>query len=179
MKPTPPTPSSIEDLQAILDFDDRIREALCQYDALLQKWQKRFNLVGPSTLKQSVQRHFFDSAQLIEHIKCSEHFNRESAVLVDLGSGAGFPGLVLSILAQAPVHLVESDANKCEFLRQVVRATGASAVIHRTRIEHYDGPKADIVTARVFIFKGPSLARGIDAITFSMAYRRSGALQSL
>ncbi len=154
----PPSPiSSIKDLQARLGFDQQVCEALVSYEALLHKWQKRFNLVGPSTLKQSVQRHFYDSAQLLERI------DDRDAVLVDMGSGAGFPGLVLSVLGQTQVHLVESDANKCEFLRQVIRATGAGAVIHRTRIEHYDGPKADIVTARACapLDKLLSLASGL------------------
>ena len=146
-KTAPMTPDSMstmsfEALQTAICIDDQARESLRAYDALLHKWQKRFNLVGPSTLQDSVRRHFYDSAQLLALIEDRD------AVLVDLGSGAGFPGLVLSILGMTRVHLVESDANKCEFLRQVIRITGAGAIVHRSRIEAYDGPKADIVTSR-------------------------------
>ncbi|MBT4888511.1 MAG: 16S rRNA (guanine(527)-N(7))-methyltransferase RsmG [Rhodospirillales bacterium] len=135
---------SFEDLQGAIDIDDQALESLQAYDALLHKWQKRFNLVGPKSLQDSVGRHFYDSAQLWSLIDPRDR----DAVLVDLGSGAGFPGLVLSILGVTHVHLIESDANKCEFLRQAIRTTGASAIIHNERIENYDGPKADIITSR-------------------------------
>ena len=135
-------PISFEELQGLLTIEDQTLESLRQYDALLHKWQKRFNLVGRSTLVDSVRRHFLDSAQLKSLMPDGD------AVVIDLGSGAGFPGLVLSVLGMAHVHLIESDANKCEFLRQAIRATGASATVHRTRIEDYQGPAADIVTSR-------------------------------
>jgi 16S rRNA (guanine527-N7)-methyltransferase len=137
-----PETMTFEDLQATAGIDDQSIESLRAYDALLRKWQKRFNLVGPSTLNDSVRRHFYDSTQMLDLIPDRD------AVVVDLGSGAGFPGLVLSVLGMARVHLVESDANKCEFLRQVIRATGCGAQIYCERIEAYSGPKADIVTSR-------------------------------
>ncbi len=117
-------------------------DSLERYAGILEKWQKRFNLVGSSTLNDLWGRHFLDSAQLLPLI------SRADGAVVDLGSGAGFPGLVLSIMGANNVHLVESDGNKTEFLRQVIRETSASAILHRTRIETYDGPKADIVISR-------------------------------
>jgi len=119
--------------------------SLERYAALLKKWQKSFNLVGASTLNDLWRRHFLDSAQLFPLISGPAN---ATGVVVDLGSGAGFPGLVLSIMGASQVHLVESDANKTEFMRQVIRETDASATLHRSRIGSYDGPKADVVTSR-------------------------------
>ncbi len=135
-------PLSVDDFRERTDASDHACEALLRYAALLEKWQKRFNLVGPSTVNDIWRRHFLDSAQLIPLI-C----NRD-AIIADLGSGAGFPGLILSILGQSQVNLIESDSNKAEFLRQAIRETGADAVVHRKRIEDYDGPPASIVTSR-------------------------------
>lgn len=123
-------------------IDGAVCDSLEQYAGLLRKWQKRFNLVGASTLNDLWRRHFLDSAQLLPLISGAKD------VVVDLGSGAGFPGLVLSIMGVAQVHLVESDANKTEFMRQVIRETGAMATLHRSRIDSYDGPKADVITSR-------------------------------
>ena len=68
--------------------------------------------------------------------------------IVDLGSGAGFPGLVLAILGIPEVHLVESDSRKCVFLAEAARATGANPVIHNQRIESVSGLSVGVVTAR-------------------------------
>ncbi|MBP2293885.1 16S rRNA (guanine(527)-N(7))-methyltransferase RsmG [Azospirillum rugosum] len=117
-------------------------DRLAAYDATLRKWQPKINLVGPSTLPDAWRRHFLDSAQLFPLIP-------ESArVLVDLGSGAGFPGLVLAIMGVPEVHLVESDARKCAFLREAARAANAKITVHNKRIEAVTGIEADVVTAR-------------------------------
>src|ERR1700722_18435899 len=79
------------------------------YVATLGRWQKAINLVGKGTLDQIWQRHLLDSAQLLKHLPTP------AAPLVDLGSGAGFPGLALAILGVADVHLVEADAPKAPF----------------------------------------------------------------
>ena len=68
--------------------------------------------------------------------------------MVDLGSGAGFPGMVLSIMGLRGVHLIESDRRKAQFLREVARATGASVQVHAERIERMRGWSADVITAR-------------------------------
>lgn len=102
------------------------------YDALLRKWQKSTNLVAPSTLANIWTRHFADSAQILEHFPTIDTW-------ADLGSGAGFPGMVLAICLKdhpsARVHLIESDQRKVAFLRAVSRETGAPAEIHLGRIE--------------------------------------------
>ncbi len=136
------TPLRFEEFLINFDFDSSVIERLTTYLALLEKWQKRFNLVGTKTLEDPWRRHFLDSAQLLPFV------GNLGGPVIDMGSGAGFPGLVLSILGTPDVHLVESDANKTEFLRQAIRETGASATIHRVRLEHYDGPRAVCLTSR-------------------------------
>lgn len=117
-------------------------DRLIAYEALLRKWQPKINLVGPSTLPDVWKRHFLDSAQL--HPLLPEG----TRVLVDLGSGAGFPGLVLAILGVPQVHLIESDVRKCAFLREVARVCEAPVTVHTKRIETVTGIEADVVTAR-------------------------------
>jgi 16S rRNA (guanine527-N7)-methyltransferase len=118
------------------------------YAALLHKWQRTINLVAPSTLDHIWTRHFADSLQV-------SNAAPNAKLWMDLGSGAGFPGLVIAIqLADVPgakIHLVESDQRKCAFLRDVSRETGAPIEIHAERIEnllpHFDEP-IEAVTAR-------------------------------
>lgn len=112
------------------------------YLALLEKWQLRINLVARDSLDDPWRRHMLDSAQLARHIP------DDARTLVDLGSGAGFPGLVLAILLGRDTHLIESDGRKCVFLQEAVRVTGAAVTIHQARIESLDPWPADIVTAR-------------------------------
>lgn len=103
------------------------------YDSLLRKWQKSINLVAPGTLPNLWTRHFADSAQILDVFP---KINRWA----DLGSGAGFPGMVLAICLKdrpgAQIHLIESDQRKASFLRAVSRETGAPAEIHLGRIEN-------------------------------------------
>ena len=115
-------------------------DRLASHLDLLRRWQKRINLVGTATLCDPWRRHMLDSAQLAPLVPAG-------ARLADLGSGAGFPGLVLAILRGGPVHLIESDARKAAFLREAVRITGAPAEVHNARAEQLD-LKADIVAAR-------------------------------
>lgn len=123
---------------------------LALYADLLQRWQARINLVGPATLPDLWQRHMLDSAQLMAHLPASVG----TLILADIGSGAGFPGLVLAALGVGQsgghVHLIESDTRKCAFLREVGRVMGLPAVtVHNRRIEAAAlPPLVDCVTAR-------------------------------
>jgi 16S rRNA (guanine527-N7)-methyltransferase len=117
-------------------------ERLRTYADLLAKWTARIDLVAPSTLPDLWRRHMLDSAQLSPLIPA------EARRLVDLGSGGGFPGLVLAILGAPDVHLVESDQRKCAFLREVARATATPVTVHAARIEAVPALGADVVTAR-------------------------------
>lgn len=117
---------------ALFPLPPEIVRRLDVYADLLRKWQKTINLVGTATLAQLWIRHIADSLQVHAALP-------EAKVWADLGSGAGFPGLVTAIrLAETPgakVHLIESDQRKCAFLRAVSRETSAPAVIHNARIE--------------------------------------------
>jgi len=122
---------------------------LIRYADLLTEWQGRQNLVSAKTLSHMWDRHFADSAQLLR-------LAPDAKLWLDLGSGAGFPGLVIAILqanhARFRMHLMESTAKKCAFLSEVARATEAPVEIHCMRIEelsrHATSLKPEIVSAR-------------------------------
>lgn len=120
---------------------------LDHYASLLEKWNQRINLVSHASLPDLRNRHFEDSAQL--HALAAHPVGHWA----DLGSGGGFPGLVIAILAQdsgspARVTLVESDARKSAFLRTVIRETGITAVVRTERVEATDPLNANILSAR-------------------------------
>lgn len=122
-----------------------VQPSLKLYHDLLLKWQKAVNLVSPATIADAWNRHFEDSLQLLDLIPAS------ARRLVDIGSGAGFPGLVLALARpDLEVHLVESDHKKGTFLLTVSRETGAKNVnVHSQRIESVlPSLGADVVTAR-------------------------------
>lgn len=139
------------DRERALQLTPVSRETLNRLDrfvALLLQWQKTTNLVAPSTLPELWTRHVADSLQLLA-------LAPQAKVWVDLGSGGGFPGIVLACaLAETPdavVHLVESNQKKAAFLREAARITGAPVRVHAERIENFaaafsDSP--DAVTAR-------------------------------
>lgn len=117
-------------------------ERLQAYVALLTAWNARINLVGRNTMGDIWRRHILDSAQLFPLLPA------RTRILVDLGSGAGLPGLILAVMGVAEVHLVESDLRKAAFLREAVRVTGVNASIHADRIENVPAFFADAITAR-------------------------------
>ena len=121
----------------------RLDEKIDAYERLLKKWQNTINLVGPSTLSEAKKRHFEDSLQLLKHIPVA------AKTLYDLGSGAGFPGLVLAMAKpDLDVHLIESDARKCQFLKTVSRETETPVTVHNQRIESANLPPPDVLTSR-------------------------------
>jgi 16S rRNA (guanine527-N7)-methyltransferase len=127
------------------------RETLDRLDRFVEtllEWQQRMNLIAASTEPKLWTRHIADSLQLLA-------LAPQARIWVDLGSGAGFPGVVLACaLADKPgvrVHLVESSTKKAAFLRDAVRATGAPAEVHAVRLEDFVENLAvpvDVVTAR-------------------------------
>lgn len=119
-------------------------EKLEIYHRLLIKWQKAINLVSPKTLDEAWERHFLDSVQIAQYISPSVK------VVADIGSGGGFPGLVLAILRpDLQMHLIESDGRKCQFLKAVSRETDTNVDVRATRIEYMDENfTPDCVTAR-------------------------------
>lgn len=133
---------------ALADVSRETVAPLQSYADLLRKWQRSINLVSRSTLPDLWDRHFADSAQLLPLIR-RDAASRTPTIL-DVGSGAGFPGMVLAALGAGAVNLVESDQRKVSFLRQVVLATGANATLHTARVEELAPFPADIITARAF-----------------------------
>lgn len=134
------TPMTRDALADLISVSRETAARLQIYADLLVKWQTSINLVGASTLPDLWRRHFLDSAQLAKHVP--------DGPILDLGSGAGFPGLVLAILGKGPVHLVESDARKCAFLREAARLTSANATVHHQRIETVPVFPVAAITAR-------------------------------
>ncbi len=133
-------------LSGALTLSQAEREALDLYASMLVRWNRKINLVSKQTLEDLWRRHMLDSAQLMAFLPGRR--GDGALKLADLGSGGGFPGMVLAILGAGEVHLVESDQRKAAFLREVSRETGAGAVIHVARIEDLAPLGADCVTAR-------------------------------
>jgi 16S rRNA (guanine527-N7)-methyltransferase len=144
---------------------------LDRYVALLLEWQAKTNLVAPSTLPHLWTRHIADSLQLLALAPAAQ-------IWIDLGSGGGFPGVVLACaLAERPgamVHLVERNAKKAAFLREAIRVTAAAGTVHMADIEdsvdRIAGP-IDCVTARAVAplhqligFAEPLVKRGAMAL---------------
>ena len=139
-----------EDQAALPDWLDVSREThdrLCDLLALVAKWNPAINLVSRGSLEGAWVRHVLDSAQLFD----LGHWG--ATVWADFGSGGGFPGLVLAVIAaektpELRMVLVESDRRKAAFLEQAGRALGLSAQIVCSRVELLDPLMADVVTAR-------------------------------
>ncbi len=121
---------------------------LKKYMSLILKWQKAINLVSKSEENDLWQRHILDSAQLFFLIPDT------ASSLVDMGTGGGFPGLVLAVLNQelkgrlTRITLIESDARKCVFLQEVARELGVNVTILNERLENVKGVQSDVVTSR-------------------------------
>ena len=118
-----------------------------RYLKLLTEWQQRLNLVSPSSLAVARERHIGDSLQLIDHVPA----HSRSGTWVDIGAGAGFPGMVAAIvLPELRVHLIEARAKKCRFLEAVAADLdlGDRVTVHPKRAETLQGLKADIISAR-------------------------------
>lgn len=131
----------------LTDVSRETAERLNIYSALLQRWNSRINLVSRSSLVDHRRRHFEDSAQLYGQV------DHPVSHWADLGSGGGFPGLVIAILAGETgsperTTLIESDARKSAFLATVIRETGVKATVITDRIEKAAPLGADVVSAR-------------------------------
>lgn len=149
------------------DVSRETAEKLAVYEALLTKWNPAINLVSKASLKTSPVRHFADSLQLWK-------YRADFQTWADLGSGAGFPGMVLAIIASteqpdAKFHFVESDARKSAFLRNVSRETKANTVVHTKRIEDVNDLQADVISAR-------ALASTAELLSFSAPLLKKGGI---
>jgi 16S rRNA (guanine527-N7)-methyltransferase len=132
-----------QDQWKALDVSRETLDKLQVYGDLLVKWQAKINLVSNSTLDDLWTRHLLDSAQVFPFIP------KEAKTLVDIGCGAGFPGMVLAIMGVEDVHMVDSDARKMAFVREVARITETAVTIHNCRIDDIKEIEfADVVTSR-------------------------------
>ena len=149
------------------DVSRETLERLELFADLLKRWNQKINLVSRDSLNDLWRRHMSDSAQLHNMIP------KYDGALVDVGSGAGFPGMILAIMGLPNVHLVESSERKCVFLREAARQTDCLVTIHNFRLGD-EGPsspalpKAEIITARAV----SPLVNLLD-IVFSMVYDRT------
>jgi 16S rRNA (guanine527-N7)-methyltransferase len=138
-----PEPLTPEDFRDETGVSRETLGRLERYAEALTRWQAKINLVARDSLGDLWRRHMLDSAQLLPLIPIG------AQRLIDLGSGAGFPGLVLAILGVPEVHLVESDGRKCAFLREATRLVEARHVtVHHCRIETMPPQRFEVVTAR-------------------------------
>jgi 16S rRNA (guanine527-N7)-methyltransferase len=116
---------------------------LTAYADLLAKWNRRINLIGKATEADLWRRHLLDAAQLQPLIPDS------ARLIADAGSGAGLPGLILSVVnSAASFRLIEPDQRKAAFLREAIRVTQSSAIVHDLRVEEVDLPAQEVVLAR-------------------------------
>jgi len=131
-----------DDIARLLDVSRETIDKFQAYLTLLEKWQRQINLVANSTLAEAWQRHILDSGQLVAL------YPPQTKRVMDIGSGAGFPGLVLAIMGGVTVDLVESDQRKAVFLSTVIRELGLPAKVHNQRIETLPRLFPDVITAR-------------------------------
>ena len=112
------------------------------YYATLVKWQKSINLISKSSLVNIWTRHILDSAQLYRFTK------EVNGNILDMGSGAGFPGIILAMMGNKNINVVESDQKKCIFMGEVARISNTELKIHNTRIEDLQFINPDLITSR-------------------------------
>lgn len=129
-----------------LDVSRETFEDLTQYDDLLVKWNAKINLVSKTSIDALWDRHIWDSAQIVP-------LSGDALNWVDLGSGGGFPALVVAIMAKRTlterrVTMVESDQRKAAFLRTVIRQLSLNAEVLVSRVELADPLRADVLSAR-------------------------------
>ena len=159
--------SDRDEIVALLGIGPSQASDLDRFCTMLTEANSQMNLVAAGSLSAFWRRHVLDSAQLLSHAP-------DARVWADLGAGAGFPGLVLAILLKgevgARVHLVESQAKKCRFLDEMVRALDLPAQVHNARAESLK-LKVEIVTARACApltrllgYAAPFLQRGAKAV---------------
>jgi 16S rRNA (guanine527-N7)-methyltransferase len=123
------------------DVSRETLDRLTLFVDLVTRWSGRINLVAKTDLGRLWPRHVIDCLQWVRYLPACSHG-------IDLGSGAGFPGLVYAIAANMPFELVEADQRKAAFLREAARETGAPVTVHATRLEQLNLPLAEVVTAR-------------------------------
>lgn len=131
-------PSGVEQALDAYNVSRESQDRLRVYVALLLTWQRQINLIGPATIPLVWTRHVLDALQIIPLLPpgCER--------IADLGSGAGFPGLAISLASGIETHLYESNKKKCAFLQEVIRKTRARATVHCGRLESIKAPPGGV-----------------------------------
>ncbi|QCE33004.1 16S rRNA (guanine(527)-N(7))-methyltransferase RsmG [Acetobacteraceae bacterium] len=132
-----------ETIHALPDFELSIgtKQRLKQFEEITQEWNKKINLVSHKDVEHLWERHIKDSLRIVPLIP-------KNVAVNDLGSGGGFPGVIIAIANDNPVTMIESDQRKCAFLREASRLCGAKTKIVPSRLEEVKAPPAPVVTAR-------------------------------
>lgn len=132
------------DFLSATEVETEVMAKLRHYHAKLLEWNPKINLVSASTADEAWQRHFMDSAQLYPVYR---HSGDETTTLADMGSGAGFPGMVLAIMGAPNVTLIERDVRKAAFLRTIAAETKTAINLLNLDIKDV-ALKFDVITSR-------------------------------
>ncbi len=143
-----------EALKKILEFSDLDHqkiENIEEFVIMLLKENNNFNLIGKSTISDIWDRHILDSAQILKYI------DNNNKKIADLGTGAGLPGIILSILGVKKIHLIEKSVRKCEFLRKSKTLSPNPIFVHQAKLEELENEKFEIITSRALASLGKLL----------------------
>ena len=127
-----------------MNFLHETQQKLDSYESLLLNWNKKINLIGYETRKNIWERHFLDSAQLFYYIP------KGVKKILDIGSGAGFPGLILSVLGVKGIILLDKSSKKCIFLKELSRSLNISIKIECFSVEKFFHSTVDVIVSRAF-----------------------------
>ena len=133
---------SYNDFCLLLNVSRETYEKFVIFHKTLIKWQNSINLISKKSTDNVWERHFLDSAQLYKITKNID------GNIIDFGSGAGFPGMILAMMGNKNIHLVESDQKKCTFLREVSMLSETNVTVHNNRIENLKFFDVELITAR-------------------------------
>lgn len=124
------------------DLTDAQKRSLEDFVVLLLQENQNFNFIGKSTIENLWERHILDSAQLLRYI------TNKNAKFADLGTGAGFPGMVLSILGLREIHLIEKAFRKADFLRRAKSFSAGKVFVHQAKLEELNPIEFDCIVSR-------------------------------
>ena len=129
-----------------VSFNNKQNSLLSEYVKLIISKQKSLNLIGKSTLSDIWSRHILDSAQVLKYIK----HKKETGKIIDVGSGAGFPGIVLAIMGLKNLLLCEKSKKKAIFLSTVIEKLKLKTNVFNGKIETYKDKKVDVILSRAY-----------------------------
>ncbi len=147
---------NFNNLKKCIDVSCETLDKLIIYSELLHSWQKKMNLVSNNSLIEAENRHFIDSAQLYKFC------NKINGNILDFGSGAGFPGAVLSMFGLPNIILIESNKKKCSFLKNLKKETNSNFEIINSRIEDLEFLQSSLIVSRALTSTKNLISLSID-----------------